>query len=829
MIVPVLCDHDPKRTGGYERHSASHNTTVSKFVLRWMRFVLLELPVVLSFTGVLILYGIGILHDKYYVPLMDRSTRTDADLQQEITYYHRTCTAADITTQDAADVLANPRAPVSQSVDQIMTYGALVIPQILKPETVRNLRDYAVYRNRVIPEHEQYPVSQGHNRISFGYDATEHPALVQAVREVTQHKFLKKLLTALLGDVDPASTEITTITQSYGAPEMCWHPDTKPDGNAVKFSRTYGHSFSLFVSLQNTTKEMGATNFCFGSHFCAVDDLEELCEGHAVGLHAATPEQVFRAGDGAMFNQHTWHAAPPHVDPHAPDRIMFIMSFLARPKPNLDQRQLSRGTYFHQKWNMWGHTWSDLVDPLRYMSKPFSYLKCLSLWSASSNWGYDLVTATYMRFSNGQLGADLSRLIHIWDNILEWPTWLHGRNLEYEVEEKEAWQTFIQETIEILTHYAEVLALALHAFYILFLFGMWLSTRSTQDENHSSRASIFVRSTAFRICCTHGIVATLFFLSIEWVDRSDWAQGVTSGQVLKRPFPPFAEPTEEEEQIEKRRGSLTTLPMGNDVLFGERYDAPWLGAYEHWLDWHRGNRIFLEAEQEQGPWFVRQKDFPALQTHIVEELQRDVARNGARFLKQDVRTGDWRILTGMDRVERLQNELVYSGRPLLHSIQEVSKRMIAFYRFTSSLRGSAMAKKSVVFLSLLQNRLVSPFISRRVQDNPPTNSDLSSMSFVKAPKPMCAFASQTRRILPSQVKAVAVGTLKSRRFVPPCLQEEEPFPVGSSVLFKQLTGSVDGNGSRQTFWVIMKSQQRRNITQYHWRRAKRFLLHFQND
>ena len=133
-----------------------------------------------------------------------------------------------------------------------------------------------------------------------------------------------------------------------GASEMYWHPNTKSDGNAVKYKWMYSHSYSMFVSLQNTTQQMGAMEFCLRSHYCCEDDLDGLWQGHAVGLHAATSEQVFRSGNVAVFNQHVWHVATPHVDPHAPEHIMFIMSFLDKPKPTLDQWQLSWGAYFHQ-------------------------------------------------------------------------------------------------------------------------------------------------------------------------------------------------------------------------------------------------------------------------------------------------------------------------------------------------------------------------------------------------------------------------------------------------------------------------------------------------
>ena len=131
-----------------------------------------------------------------------------------------------------------------------------MIRDLLTQDTVRKLREYAVYENTHIPTEEVYPVSQGKNRMSFGYDATENPIVVQALKELANNKFLKGLLSEILGDPDPASSEITSITAYYNAPPQAWHSDTKEDGNALKYGRTYSHSYSLFLPLQNTVRLM---------------------------------------------------------------------------------------------------------------------------------------------------------------------------------------------------------------------------------------------------------------------------------------------------------------------------------------------------------------------------------------------------------------------------------------------------------------------------------------------------------------------------------------------------------------------------------------------
>ena len=58
------------------------------------------------------------------------------------------------------------------------------------------------------------------------------------------------------------------------------------------------------------------------------------------------------AGDGALISQMVWHQGAAHSDPNAPERILFIITFLARPRHDRDPRQFAKGTYFHMKWNM---------------------------------------------------------------------------------------------------------------------------------------------------------------------------------------------------------------------------------------------------------------------------------------------------------------------------------------------------------------------------------------------------------------------------------------------------------------------------------------------
>ena len=66
--------------------------------------------------------------------------------------------------------------------------------------------------------------------------------------------------------------------------------------------------------------------------------------------HHVSGQGFWPAGSAALFNQQVWHRGTAHNGMGEPDRVVFIVSFLARPN---DTRQLARGTYFHMKWNMW--------------------------------------------------------------------------------------------------------------------------------------------------------------------------------------------------------------------------------------------------------------------------------------------------------------------------------------------------------------------------------------------------------------------------------------------------------------------------------------------
>ena len=129
--------------------------------------------------------------------------------------------------------------------------------------------------------------------------------MAAAVKQISGHYILRNTLERLLG-INPAVVEITAITAAYGADFQGWHPDVKPLASSVKYGRSFTHSYSLFIPLQNTTALMGATEVCPGTHYCA-NTLTDVCSRMGFQAGGNDEDNWWRSGDAVLMNQCTWH------------------------------------------------------------------------------------------------------------------------------------------------------------------------------------------------------------------------------------------------------------------------------------------------------------------------------------------------------------------------------------------------------------------------------------------------------------------------------------------------------------------------------------------
>lgn len=652
------------------------------FLLSCVRATFLDVPLMVLFGLLVTTFCIQILLRDYYTPLFRASSRTlnDENLLKEFTYYERSCSSQDVTTRDLSSLLLTNNSTTQEAVDQMMLHGAALIPQILDPETVVKLRQFVVRRTDELTESEAYPVSQGFRRVSFGIDTTDDPIVPVALRQISTNPMLKNMLEGLLGD-DPAVTEITALTAYHGCDEQAWHPDVKPDGNALKFARSYSHSFSFFVALQDTTGAMGATELCPGTHYCA-NDLEDMCERYGIQLNEAASDGLWHSGDGALLNQQVWHRGAKNTATTAPERILFIVSFIGRPQLETDPRQLARGTYFHMKWNMWGHTMQDLRDAHRSMAKPFSILRCLSLWKPPNrNWGYDLITSAVMRIANVQNGMEPEEVPTFIEEVIKGklglPAFLHGT---VDTENVNAWHVFLTETVENCKRFLIAINGAIAGLYVFVVALLCMQTNSSTP----------MRGLWRRLILTHGLVALAGWSLLSRIETSEWGTSIQQGRTLS---PPFGSTYPVDVSITT---GPTTLPEPDDVLVGSRFDAAFLNAYNSWLDYHPGNRNMAALVEPSS----------VLSATIWNPLIAWILQQVGRVLQQDWRTGEWRVFYRSEATQFVRRELLLSRSPLKRAIDGDIAYLVSNYRF-GDLRDTIMALYSQIMLRDLRRRLVS--------------------------------------------------------------------------------------------------------------------------
>ena len=150
MLLKMLSSNATCRNGassaGIHTTPQKHTSKMAKF-LTFLKTLCLDMPLALIFLLLVTVYCLEEIHDSILVPFLQAAERSDDDLDEEFTYYDRSCSAYDLTTLDASDlVLQNTTSP-KEAVDTYMTHGGVLFPQILPPDTVQKLREHVVERN----------------------------------------------------------------------------------------------------------------------------------------------------------------------------------------------------------------------------------------------------------------------------------------------------------------------------------------------------------------------------------------------------------------------------------------------------------------------------------------------------------------------------------------------------------------------------------------------------------------------------------------------------------------------------------------------------------
>jgi hypothetical protein len=663
--------------------------------------IFLDLPLMVLLVSFLSICWVHRVHDLYLKPQMDFMVWNSQRAEKEITYYRRPCDGNDMTTTNPDDLLLSDDATVEDAYHHQLLHGFTIFPRILGDEAVNTLRDFVVSRNRNLTVDDSLYVIENENRFSFGL-GTEELSVVRALKELANNQLLVQVMERVLGP-NPALIELTAITATYGAVPQHWHSDTIPTASALQYGRTFSPSYSLFIPLQNTTTQMGATSVCPGTYQCPAGEIEVFCED--LGFQIVDSEGYWRAGDALLMNMDGYHRGAGHSDPDGLDRVLFILTFCPKPLPRAESRQMSHGITFSLRWDLWGHTLRDLAYADTAMRRPWSILRSLGLYkSRGAAWGLDYITSTSMRVANHDNGFrqdELKKFIE--RGGITWiPEFLHGVVGDSETWYHYLWKTFLK--CETFVFVLYLCAIGSYTFFGLMIIVMSEINDGKIVVSHViPRVGVALR----RLLLLHLTFYGCLKAANVYVDRTGWAKDIIAGRLFSNPF--AGEEDYEEKSVrlysnfylrdERLLKELkSTFPHRNDVLIENRYSSGHFGLYNDFVSSHPGNRIFNELVACLAEAY---KDFSemfrdATARFIVSTIQ---IKQG-RFLYQDWEPS-WRLLSDNDAVEYTKYQLKIATNPIMKKIASEINFLVSDCKFGLRRRTVLLHKHSILFLKSL--------------------------------------------------------------------------------------------------------------------------------
>lgn len=637
--------------------------------VRWsfLRILLIDLPLLATFTAYIAALTLELVHLEYLKPLKDLFEWNDQRRDVEVTFYHYQCTDDDISADSADELVITQDMSTQQAIDHMQIHGATMVPNILSNTTADALRAFIVEENL---RQEGWFVISNKNRYSFGIQVDQHPSIPLALHEIAQHEVLRPMLDQLVGR-NPAVIEFTAITSTYGASMQNYHEDVVPEGSAAKYARSFIPSYSLFIPLQDTTAAMGATDLCPGTQLCGGGTTEDVCLEY--GISAAGTQDKWPKGWGALVNQQTMHRGTAHKDRHGADRVVFILTFAPRPQYSLpgvvESRLLGQSGSYSIHWTQFGHTLDDFGAAQKQMTEPFRTLRSLGIYKpASADWGWDLVTVALMRMANGDNGYTRDSL----EDFVEkggfsWlPRWLQAPLTDWDEDDGPldgGWHDFLVGTFDRVK---EALRLLNQYTAMTFVVGICTASLWTTFVHKSPLAGVRVLiQNTYRVAFTHGLVFALAWLYFTKLSKTYWAQNIENGKLF-RPFRHAAVSTQYEFDVLKEYAF--TLPNKRDVLVAPHYRSKYLASYANILDYNqRGNLIWAELVWEHSMGYRGLT--PALKANLCEFLVHDIMFRTyrGRMLYQP-EAGRWKALAKDDAVVICHEALMKDGNPLVGAL-----------------------------------------------------------------------------------------------------------------------------------------------------------------
>ena len=703
------------------------------------RALLCDIPMFCVFLAYFSLLLLSHVETNYLSEQLRAFHFSDQRRAEEITYYTRPCSGEDISARKGADLFLPAGATIDEAYHHQLRHGFTVFPNVLSPETATALRQHVAERNSFnSSDSESIFVIENDKRYSFGLETT-YPVVANAMTEIANHRLLRPALEKILGR-NPALIEMTAITSSYGAVDQYWHDDVIPTASAIRYARTFGPSYSVFVQLQNTTKAMGATDACPGTHYCSAPGVENVCEQY--GFQMVGDDGYWHAGDALLMNMNSYHRGKAHTDPYGQDRVMLILTFTTRPRSRAESRQLSQGITFSLRWDEWGHTLEDMAQAGRIMQKPWTLLRALGLFKLpGTEWGIDYITSGSMRMANEDNGFREDEFEEFMERGGIW--WIPGF-LQGQVSDDDSWLEYYLDTGKRCLEFVQyrLLPISLGSYLLL---GATLGLLST-----SVRAPVAFGKSLRRLLVLGSLAYCFYHLAIYRIDSTDWAKDIRH---KKRHWGVF----KNQRAFGITNQGPSTLPHRRDVLIENRYGSAFLAMYEDFIDGHPGNRLFQHYVAASADQFGRNPK--ALKSASAVAVFQSISDHQGRFLYQGP-TGAWEWLNDVKALEYVHRYLASQSHPMKKMLTRAIRHLISGYMYDVHRETKMAQRHAVPYLRQLETRLIGA-----------TDALASSSMTQPVNSSLALRQSLTRPLVPFIKKNLVNG---NRNQLPPEVKVEEP-------------------------------------------------------
>lgn len=710
--------------------SQSSNRAVASLDL--LRMLLIETPLAILIGCVAFSWGIHRFYYDYYEIYMASLLWTDVKQATETTYYRRVCTEDDFSADSLDDMVISPNETATEAADKLLYHGSIIFPKLVSTESAQELREHILERNRKLTKDdvEFIWLISNPNRWSYKVDIDDHPSVAKVMNEVASHTQFRETLEDMFG-THPALVELTAITSAYGAGDQHFHKDNTADQTTQFYARSFADMYSVFIPLQDTTAEMGATDACPGLHICHNDD--DLCN-EDTAMRISNDDRLWETGDAWIFQMSVDHRGPAHTAEGAPDRVILILTFTARPNMlEHDFRIPSLETSYSLKMEMSGLTLTDFLH-----KPPSSLWKALAFLGIYGSRGWDYIHFSAQRIINVQFGfreadlrAHLARmnksragtLIGRFADVLRRE--LFGGEMPEEHDDDPIWKVYVEACIARMQSRSRQACLLAAIVYATTILVTILSPGQSGRRLHRLFWSVF------RICLFSSPLLATVFLGLHRLDQSQWGQDIRRGRIFERPF--LSPNIPSAWQVPAHIGP-TVFPSAYDVLIPTRLDAPGLAAKNRFLEIsHPGNIRWKNILDQHSSAFLTTPPF--VQEAIITLIHNKVFKK-TEFLLQN-HEGFWVVLSDLEARKYTRRKLLEYD-PLIRILAQTTRELGSELRHGRN-RHTAMSR---FHLPVLLNRLQQTIYSEEDSTLPKLKSQATKE---KAPFPLWKITTLNQR------------------------------------------------------------------------------------